>query len=117
MGDEGKPAVFQDLTAADQALLDQLTQAGDDLALPRHTLLFFYQPKIGGRASFDVIAGSATEHGLTISRLDDEALILQGELYVHAAALKPLIDWATDAAANANAEFDGWECAIIAPKH
>lgn len=109
-------AAYSQLRKIDQVLIDRIVEMGDDLSQPRHTLLFFYQPK-SGRASFEAIASAAPTQFLTVSRLDGEALILEGQLKVDAASIKLLVDWALDRAEEGSATFDGWECAVVTPRH
>lgn len=106
-------AAFRNLREIDRALLDQIVQAGDDLSEARHTLLFFYEIKERGRASFDLIVGDSAQYGLSVSVQDGDSLILEGQQYVDPDRLKPLLDWAVRIANEANADFDGWECALI----
>jgi hypothetical protein len=108
---------YLSMSEADQAVLDQIAQRGDDLSQPRHTLLFFYKLKSAGSPCFGLIADAAKNHGLTVCVVDEETLTLERQCYVDPERLKPLIDWATEIAAEANADFDGWECAVIARKN
>ncbi|MGE0740440.1 MAG: ribonuclease E inhibitor RraB [Hyphomonadaceae bacterium] len=116
-GAKHRNAAYRDLRKIDQALLDRLVEMGDDLSQPRHTLLFFYQPKDGSRASFEIVAAAATERSLIVTRHDQEGVIMEGHLHVDAASIKSLVDWAVDLASQASADFDGWECAVITAKH
>ncbi len=116
-GAKHRSAAYRDLRKIDQALLDRIVEMGDDLSQPRHTLLFFYQPKDGGSAAFGMVAAAAIERSLAVTRQDDEAVIMEGQLHVDPASIKSLVDWAMDLAERANANFDGWECAVVAAKH
>lgn len=109
-------AAYELLREIDQVLLDRIVEMGDDLSEPRHTLLFFYQPK-EGRASFDIVASAAPEMSLTVSRQDDEGVTMEGILRVDPASVGIFVSWAVDVASQANAVFDGWECAVITAKH
>lgn len=117
VGAKHRNAAYNELRKIDQILLDRIVEMGDDLSQPRHTLLFFYQPKDGSRASFGAVAAAASEKALSVTRQDEEAVIMEGHLHVDAASMKALVDWATDLANQANAVFDGWECAVITSKH
>lgn len=108
---------YRALCKADREVVDNIVKHGDDLSQPRETTLYFYHHASGDRASFDRIAAAAPERQLSVSRMDADSLILEGHLHVHPEALKALIDWAVEQATQANAEFDGWECAIVATKH
>lgn len=110
-------AAYHRLRKVDQALIERIVEMGDDLSQPRHTLLFFYQPKDGARAAFSVVAAAAAEQSLSVTREDAEAVIMEGHLHVDPASIETLVDWAIDLASRANAEFDGWECAVVAAKH
>lgn len=116
-GAKHRNAAYRELRKIDQALLDRIVEMGDDLSQPRHTLLFFYQRRGEGDAAFDLVAAAATERSLTVTRQDDEAVIMEGELHVDPASIRSLVDWATDLAERANANFDGWECAVVVMKH
>lgn len=117
LGAKHRNAAYSALRKVDQALLDRIVEMGDDLSQPRHTLLFFYQPKGGTRASFGIVAAAAPDRSLTVTRQDEEAVIMEGHLHVDAVSIKSLVEWATDLAGQANAVFDGWECAVVAAKH
>jgi hypothetical protein len=110
-------AAYRQLRKIDQLLIDRIVEMGDDLSQPRHTLLFFYQPKDGTQAVFSIVAAAAAEQSLSVTRQDEEALIMEGHLHIDPTSIKTLVDWAIDLAGQANVEFDGWECALVVAKH
>ena len=116
-GAKHKNAAYHQLRQVDQVLLDRIVEMGDDLIEPRHTLLFFYPPKDRGRASFGAVAAAAAEKSLSVTRHDEEGVIMEGHLHVDPMAIKALVEWAMNLASEANVEFDGWECAVIPSEH
>lgn len=105
-----------ELSARDWAVLDRLRELGDSLEQPRHTLFFFYKPKSGDVPYFDQIREDASRRGLTVAGEDGDGLILEGHLHVDPVSIAPFLKWAEEIADQARAVFDGWECAVIAPK-
>jgi hypothetical protein len=103
----------------DRKVLEQLIEHGDDLTKRRHTILFFYRMDDDTReveATFDPLIAAGKELGFTVSRQDDEALILEGYKLVDPENLEALSTWAESVAESAGARFDGWECAVEADK-
>jgi hypothetical protein len=91
---------------------------GDSLEEPRHTLFFLYCLKGSTQApDFARRAESALSKGLTVAGRDDNGMIVEGHLRVDPISIAPLLAWADKIAEEAHALFDGWECAVIAPKH
>ncbi len=117
MGAKHHNAAYQQLREIDRVMLDRIVELGDDLRQPRHTLLYFYRLEDGSRTSLEIVAAAASEKSLTVTRENQDVVIMEGHLHVDPAAVKALVDWALDLASRANAEFDGWECAVIEPKH
>lgn len=105
-----------ELSARDWAVLDRLKEMGDSLEQPRHTLFFFYKRKSGEVPDFNRIAELAPSKQLSVAGGDGEGLILEGHLRVDPLSIAPFLEWAEDVAEEADVVFDGWECAVMAPK-
>jgi len=106
-----------ELSARDWAVLDRLREMGDSLEQSRHTLFFFYKRKESETADFDRVSAAAEQKRLSVAGRNDDGLIIEGDLHVDPVSIAPLLEWAEDIAAEADALFDGWECAVVASKH
>jgi hypothetical protein len=82
---------------------------------PAHAFLLL-QTQVREAPDFDRIGEAAHAKQISVAGRDDDGLILEGHLRVDPLAIAPLLEWAADIAEEADALFDGWECAVIAPK-
>ncbi len=103
--------------AADRAVLEQLLKHGDDLSVPRDTVVYFYLHGGERRASEEVLGALGADleaRGFTVRRAAvHDGVIGNADRAVDPVSLDALIGDMLELAETHDVDFDGWECAMI----
>ena len=99
--------------SADQSVISNLGQNGDDGSAPRKTDFWFYGP----RASLDKLAAVLQTHGFSVDHVvtSPEGIVLSRETPVTMATFRSLTPVLINAAQNCGVQYDGWETVVVQP--
>ena len=97
------------MSSQDDEVRDSLSRDGDDGAIPRHTIFYFYGGDIAG-----IERAALAEQFSVRPTLESEGLILEKTMSVDAVSFASVAEKMEAWATRFGAEYDGWECALMA---